>query len=139
MKIPEKAIEAVVIAASSQMDDATYVSGRVDELIALQPAVMQYIVAHKDDFSVEAIVQVLFHASLIHESVASGLGRSPATVDFADLDRAANKAPDLETFAEQEANLASYIYSNVVADSDTEADKLAGTLLTHVARALVPD
>jgi len=134
--IPEQSIEQVVKEASQQVDDAQYITRRVDELIAAQPTIMQYVVAHKDAFSMEEIVQVLFHAALIHQSVASARGRAPKTVDFSDLNAAATTAPTLEALAEHEPSLASYIYSNVVAGAEGETSKLAGTILAHVGLAL---
>ncbi len=136
MKIPESAIERVVTEASQHLSEPSYISGQVDSFVKVQPAIMQYVVGHKSDLSVESIVQVLFHASLALHSVEAALKRKVGRVSFGQLDVAATKASSLEVLAETEPDLASFIHSNLDLDRPAE-NQLAGRLLAHVSRALV--
>lgn len=136
MKIPESAIAEVVAEASQHMSEPSYISGQVDTFVHIQPAIMQYVVGHKGDLSVESIVQVLFHASLAYRCVETALKRKVGRVSFGQLNAAATKAPSLEVLAETEADLASFIHSNLDLDRPTE-NELARRLLAHVSCALV--
>jgi hypothetical protein len=137
MKVTEASIAQVVSEASARMHDPKYITGQVDRLMSAQPAVTQYVVAHQAELTVEGIVTALFHVSLIHESIRRGLGRLPSRVSYADLDRAARSAPTVEALADIEADLASYIVSNVELEGDPRRSAVAQKILTHVAMALV--
>lgn len=118
------------------MSEPSYVSGQVDSFVHVQPAIMQYVVGHKGDLSVESIVQVLFQASLALRSVEAALKRKVGRVSFGQLDVAATKTSSLEVLAETEPDLASFIHSNLDLDRPAE-NQLAGQLLAHISRALV--
>lgn len=137
MKIPESAIAEVVNEASQHMSEPSYISGQVDSFAQVQPAIMQYIVGHKDDLSVESIVQVLFHASLAQRCVEAALKRKVGRVRYGQLDAAATKAPSLEALAEAEPDLASFIHSNLDLAAGPTETQLAGRLLAHISSALV--
>lgn len=137
MKVPEAAIAQVVLDASERIADAEFISGRVDQLIRAQPHIMQYVVAHKQELSVEDIVQVLFHAAMIHESVVRATGRNPSIVGYAELDAAATAVPTLEALADREGDVASYIFSNIDLDGGEHAIGVARTILAHIAAALI--
>ena len=136
MRVGESVIAEVVSEVSAQLADTEYVSRQVDELIAVQPNVMQYVVAHQEELAVEGIVQVMLHASIMHRSVERVLGKLPRQVSFSDLNRAATATPDLEALSAIEGDLASYIASN--ADFGTaDVNQLVAKLLCHVAGAFV--
>ena len=136
MQVPEKAIAEIVAEATQRLDDASYISSCVEEFVAQQPSVMQYVVAHKTVLDVEDIVQLLFHASVVHRSIAAALGRSPKTVGYADLDTAANQIPSLQSFSEVEPDIAAYIYSNI-SDETPKTQELSGRLLAQIGRAML--
>ncbi len=136
MKVPEDIIAQVVSEASTKMTDAQYISGKVDQLRTSQPNIFQYVIAHQSEFSVEGVVTILFYTSLLLESVSRALGRHPAIVAFEDLDHAANLQPSVESLAEAEPNLASFIATNVELEQNPQQTKLAQQVLTHVAGAL---
>lgn len=137
MKVPEAAIAKVVADASAHLGDAKYISGQVDRLMATQPKISQYVIAHQAELSVEGVVTTLFHAAIVHRCIVDATGNTPTTVDYADLDRAATSAPTLEAFAEQEPDLASYVASNLDLEGGEAANAVAGKVLAHVAKALL--
>jgi hypothetical protein len=136
MRISEAALAQVVGDASTKLQDPNYISSQVDQFVAHQPAVMQYVVAHKGELSVESIVQLLFQVALIGRSIEVAVGASPPLVDFRLLDEAASSTPDLETLAKSEPDVASFILSNLDFASAEEKD-VAARLLAHIARAMI--
>ncbi|MCA9664457.1 MAG: hypothetical protein KC503_02680 [Myxococcales bacterium] len=136
-RVPEQTLEKVVTEVSQKMVDADYIGRRVDELIAVQPNLMQYVVAHKSELGVELIVQVLFHAAIMAQGLELATGASPLPVSFVDLDAAANATPTLERFSEAEPALANFVYNNLVVETPGPAGQLAGKLLAHIGRAML--
>lgn len=136
-KVAEDAITRVIGEVSPYLDQAKFISGHVDRLSAAQPAVLQYVVAHKADLTVSEIVQLLFQIAVVQRIVGHALGHKPGSVQYADLDAAANDTPGLEQLAEDEPDLASYIFSNLDMESGERANKIAGEILAHVARAML--
>jgi len=136
MKIPESAIAEVVAEASTQVHDAQYITSEVDLLGVSQPRIVQYVVAHQSELTVEAIVQVLFQAALIQRSITAHHGSDPAVVNYAQLDQAAQQISSLEELAEEQPDLASFIASNLDL-GDEKANKVGGLLLAHIAQAFV--
>ena len=137
MRVPEHAIAQLVGDASTRLQDPVYISAQVDRLAARQPAIMHYLVAHKDELSVETIVQLMFQIALIQRSVALATGATPPVVDFKRLDLAASATPTLEALATEEPDLASFIHSNLDFTDKSDERELASRLLAHVAKALV--
>lgn len=135
MVVTESSIVPVITEASARMSDASYISGEVDRLVLTQPAVAQYVMAHQKELAVDGVVTVLFQVALIIEAIRRATGRTPARIGYPALDAAARAAPNLEALSVVEADLASFIASNVELDGGRSA--LAQGLLAHVAKALV--
>lgn len=135
--VPEVILEQVIEEVSKNLSDAEYISRRVDELIAVQPNLMQYVVAHKAELAVEQIVQILLHAAIMQQGLEVATGAAPRSISFVDLDRAANATPTLERFSESEPALANFVYNNLVLEVPGGAGELAGTLLAHIGRAMI--
>lgn len=136
MKVSEDALARIVTEASQRMGDDGYVQHQVDRLMRAQRQITQYVVAHQNELSVEAIVTVLFHASLIQRGIIEATGKTPAPVGYVELDRAATSVPTLETLAEHEPNIASFIVSNFELDDEAKT-KVGCKLLAHIAGALI--
>lgn len=136
MPISESCITEVVTEASLKMQQAEYIRDQVDRFMGAQPEISRYVMSRASQLTVEGVVTVLFHASLIHESVARSRGRPPALVSARQLRVAATATPALETLADEEPGLASYIASNTDLGRGQFPDALAHSLLAHVARAL---
>jgi hypothetical protein len=135
MTVTEASIVPVIARASAMIGDAKYVSGEVDRLAAAQPAIAQYVMAHQKELAVDGVVTVLFQVALIVECIRVATGQPPARVGYAALDAAARVAPTLESLAESEPDLASFIASNV--ELGGARNGLALGLLAHAARALL--
>lgn len=136
-RVPEQTLASVIDEVSKNLGNAEYISRRVDELIAVQPHLMQYVVAHKGELTVEQIVQILFHAAIMAQGLEAATGTSPEPVSFAGLNKAAIATPTLEQFSEHEPALANFVYNNLVVETPGPAGKLCGTLLAHVGQALL--
>jgi len=137
MPVSESCIAEVVNEASMKMHDPQYISKEVDHFIGRQPAISQLVMASSNDLTVEGVVTVLFHAALLAEGIHRDRKIPPAPVSMADLDRAANHTPNLDTLAKDEPNLASYIASNVDEGPQGFSVEDAQTLLAHITRALL--
>ncbi len=135
MVVTESSIVPVVSEASARMGDESYVSDEVNRLRMTQPAITQYVLAHEKELSLDGVLTVLFHVVLIVEAIRRATGRTPARIGFPALDAAARSAPTVEALASTEADLASFIASNV--ELDRGRGPLAQGLLAHVARALL--
>jgi hypothetical protein len=134
MVVFESSLVPVITEASARIGDASYVSGEVDRIVLTQPAVAQYVIAHQKELAVDGVVTVLFHVALIVEAIRRATGRTPGRIGYPALDAAARAVPDLEALALHEADLASFIASNV--ELDGGRSPIARQLLAHVARAL---
>jgi hypothetical protein len=137
MPIAEKHIAEVVAEASARMQEPEYISTQVDTFMGAQPRVSQYVMSHSNELTVEGVVSVLFHAALLHQSVARARGRVPSLISLADLDAAAQQSLDAEALAKTEPELASYIVSNIELGHGKETDRLAQKVLAQVAQSLV--
>jgi hypothetical protein len=137
MFVTEECIADVVSEASAQLHDPKYITGRVDRLMSAQPAVSQYVVAHQAELTVEGVVSVLFHAALMLEAVQRGKGRQVDRLSYAELDSAARRTPSAEALSKGEANLASYIATNLDLDGGEQRNAVARRILAHIAAALV--
>jgi hypothetical protein len=135
MVVSESSIVPVLSEASARMADPSYVSDEVGRLRLTQPAVTQYVLAHEKELALDGVVTVLFNVTLIIEAIRRATGRTPARLSYPSLDVAARAAPTLEALAAVEADLASFIASNV--ELDRGRSPLAQAMLAHVARALV--
>lgn len=136
MPVSEESLTRVVNEASPRLSDPKYISGLVDRFIGGQPRIYQYIAAHASELTVEGVVTVLLHAALLAEAVRLATGRTAGRVEMTDLDVAARAAPTLEALSSAEPSLASYIASNFEPGGPA-TNRVAGTVLAHVARALV--
>jgi hypothetical protein len=136
MSISEKSIAEVVAEASSKMHQPEYISSQVDRFMGAQPQISQYVISHSDELTVEGVVTVLFHSSLIMESVSRSKG-TPGPIDLSQLDLAVKAVPDLESLSKSEPNLANYIASNTDLLQDRAKNTLAQTLLAHVTAGLI--
>ncbi len=134
--MPEASIVQVITEASPRMSDAKYITGRVDRLMRAQPSVSQYVLAHQKELTTEGVVSVLFHVTLLQDCVATALGRLPSRVSYGQLDAAARTVNSPEDLARSEADLASFIVSNVELQGPT-ASNVARKLLSQIAMALL--
>lgn len=137
MPIAEKHIAEVVAEASARMQEPEYISTQVDTFMGAQPMVSQYVMSHSNELTVEGVVSVLFHAALLHQSIARARGRVPSLIGLPELDAAAQQSLDAEALAKAEPELASYIVSNIELGHGEETDKLAQKVLAQVAQSLV--
>jgi hypothetical protein len=118
------------------MQEPEYIRDQVDRLMEAQPAISNYVMSQASQLTVEGVVMVLFHASLIHESIARSTGHAPAKVTPMQLAATADSTSTVEALAETEPHLASYIASNTDLGQGQFPDSVAHNLLAHVARAL---
>jgi hypothetical protein len=137
MPISEFHIAQVVAEASKRMRNPNYVTNRVDKFHKAQKNITQYVIAHQNELGVEGVVSVIFHASLILESVERATGRMPSPKSYQELDLAAKKCPRLDDLAKSEPDLASFILANMTIEKKEEATVVARRVLAHVAVALL--
>lgn len=136
MLVSEATIAQVIAETSDKLDQAEYISARVDQIAAEQPNILQYVIGHREQLSVAAIVQVLFWVAMVCHSIERAGGQALRVVDYEQLDAAATRARTLDDLAELEPNLASFIHSNLDVGTNDE-NQLARTLLAHISSALL--
>lgn len=90
MPLKKEHVTAVVAEASTKMSDPNYSAVLVGGFVQTQAAITAFVSAHEQELGgADAIVNVIFHAALIGQFYARGMGRSPRIVSFEDLDRVA--------------------------------------------------
>ncbi len=138
MSISETAIAQVVAEASSKMNDPKYISQTVDLFVGSQPMIARYVMSYQSDVSTEGVVSILFHAALIFKSISKAFNKAPSMVSIPDLDQAARTYTNVESLAEVEPDLASYIATNFSMEGESmEKNKICQKVLSHISYALV--
>src|SRR5690606_6978456 len=90
-RIPEKVVAEVVTEVSERMRDPGYAQLAIGSFAEAHPDAGRFIAAHLDELGGgEAVMQVVFHAEVIHECFRRHLDRSLPRVGFRDLDAVAN-------------------------------------------------
>ncbi len=121
MRIPEKVVGEVVQEASIKMSDPSYVQTQVGTFVQTQPAAAKYVTAHvKELGGAEAVVNAVFHASLMAACFVRHAGRSVRRISFEELDHVSGQDRDGRLRRVQPA-LADYIQANV---EDAEMKKV---------------
>lgn len=113
MRIPEKVVAELVQEASVKMSDGSYVQTQVGTFVQTQPAAAKYLTAHvKELGGAEAVVNAVFHASLLSACFLRHSGRSVRRMTFEELDAVSGQDRDGRLRRVQPA-LADYIEANV--------------------------
>ncbi|HKA86515.1 MAG TPA: hypothetical protein VKE22_02580 [Haliangiales bacterium] len=113
MRIPEKVVGEVVKETSLKMSDPSYVQTQVGTFVQTQPAAAKYLTAHvKELGGAEAVVNAVFHASLMVACFVRHAGRSVRRISFEELDAVSGQDRDGRLRRVQPA-LADYIAANV--------------------------
>ena len=116
MRIPTKTVKEVVTEASSKMADPNYSAVIVGGFVQQQTATAQYIGAHEAELGgPEAVVNAIFHASLIALCFQRANNRSVRAMSFDDLNHVAgdDSAGRLEVV---QPEIVAYIQTNVELD-----------------------
>jgi len=113
VRIPEKVVGEVVKETSLKMSDPSYVQTQVGTFVQTQPAAAKYLTAHvKELGGAEAVVNAVFHASLMVACFVRHAGRSVRRISFEELDAVSGQDRDGRLRRVQPA-LADYIAANV--------------------------
>jgi dihydroxyacid dehydratase/phosphogluconate dehydratase len=113
VRIPEKVVAELVQEASVKMSDGSYVQTQVGTFVQTQPAAAKYLTAHvKELGGAEAVVNAVFHASLLSACFLRHSGRSVRRMTFEELDAVSGQDRDGRLRRVQPA-LADYIEANV--------------------------
>jgi hypothetical protein len=133
VKIPDKTVAEVVAEASRKMSDPNYSAVAVGAFVQSQSPTVKYVTAHQDELgSAEAIVGVIFHASLLATCFQRAGGRSVRKLSFEDLDLVAS-GDALATLAARQPALSDFIVSNVESPAAQKLLALIGLAMDHVA------
>lgn len=125
-KIDDKTVQDVVAEASAKMSDPNYSAVAVGGFVQSQSPAAQFVTAHESELgSAEAIVGVIFHASILAQCFARANGRAIRTMSYEDLDTAASAGKPLELLAKRQPALSDFIVSNV---ENADAQKLLALL-----------
>ena len=139
--ISEDEVARVVEEVSDGAGDPQHVSALVGAFMQLQPLVGHYVSSHSKELSLEGVVLVLLHASVILRCVELHAGRSLRPLKPNELDAAARSDKrDEPTLTREEPALMSYLLANVSDDDPTLGGarrKEALSLLFTISRALV--
>ncbi len=113
MPIPEKVVVEVVKEAGVKLADPKYASTMVGGWVQSQPVASKYVSAHvKELGGAEAVVNTVFHASLMASCFLRHFGRSVPAMSFANLDAVATDDRDAQLKRKQPA-LFDYLAANV--------------------------
>jgi len=113
MRIREQTVVEVVQEASTKMSDANYSAVMVGGFVQGQRAACQYISSFADELGgPEAVVNTIFHASLIALCFQRGYSRSVRAIQFDELDHVSDGDREAALKIQQPAIL-EYIEANV--------------------------
>jgi hypothetical protein len=133
-RIDDKVVQAVVAEASAKMSDPNYSAVAVGGFVQSQNPAAQFVTAHEAELgSAEAIVGVIFHASILAQCFQRAGGRALRTMSYEDLDSAASAGDALGTLAKRQPALSDFIVSNV---ENADAQKVLALLalaMDHVS------
>ncbi|HUH04522.1 MAG TPA: hypothetical protein VML75_21145 [Kofleriaceae bacterium] len=129
MKISEATMVEVVTEASTKMSDPNYSAVMVGGFVQMQKVAAQFISAHEGELGgAEAVVNTIFHTSLIALAFQRANNRSVPTLSFEDLDHVSDSDPNARLTRVQPA-VHAYITTNVEEESTRK-------LLMHMALAM---
>ncbi len=139
--ITDEEVARVVAEVSAGAEDPRHVSALVGAFMQEQPLVGHYVSSHSKELSVEGVVLVLLHASVVSRCVELHAGRSLRPVKPNELDAAA-RSPGREekTLSKEEPAVMSYLLGNVSEDDPTlgaARRKEALSLLFVITRAFI--
>lgn len=133
MRIDDKLVAEVVAEVSAKMSDPNYSAVAVGGFVQSQNPAAQFVTAHESELgNAEAIVSVIFHASLLAQCFQRANGRALRTMSFEDLDTVASGDP-LAALAKRQPALSDFVVSNV---EHAEARRLLALLalaMDHVS------
>jgi len=139
--ISEEVVAKVVAEVSAGADDPQHVSALVGAFMQTQPLVGHYVSSHSTELSLEGVVLVLLHASVVARCVELHAGRTLRALKPNQLDAAARSpSRDEATLTKEEPALMSYLLGNVTNDDPTlggKRRKEALGLLYTIARAFL--
>jgi hypothetical protein len=139
--ISEEVVARVVAEVSSGADDPQHVSALVGGFMQAQPIIGHYVSSHSAELSLEGVVLVLLHASVVARCVELQAGRTLRALKPNLLDAAARSpARDEKTLVRDEPALMSYLHGNVTDEDATLGGarrKEALDLLYVITRALL--
>jgi hypothetical protein len=136
--VSEEQVARVVAEVSAGAGDPQHVSALVGAFMQEQPLVGHYVQSHSKELSLEGVVLVLLHASVVARCVELSAGRDLPLLKAKHLD-AATRA-DEKALTAAEPALMSYIHGNVTDEDPTlggARKKDALNLLYVVARAFL--
>lgn len=112
MKIATEKVAEVVAEASIKMKDPNYSAVMVGGFVQTQHPTAQYVSAYEQDLGgTEAVVHVIFLASLVALCFQRAHGRSVPRMEFRDLDQVAGEDA-AERLSERQPAIREYIDSN---------------------------
>ena len=113
MKVPTEKVAEVVAEASVKMKDPNYSGIMVGSFVQTHHPTAQYVSAFEEELgSTEAVINVIFLASLIGLCYERAIGRSVPRMSFRDLDMVAGDDADQRLLDRQPA-IREYIDSNI--------------------------
>ena len=113
MKIPTDVVASVVAEASQKMVDPNYSAVMVGGFVQTHHPTAQYITAYEQDLgSTEAVINIIFQASLVALCFQRHHNQSVPRMSFRDLDEVAGEDNDARLLERQPA-IREYIDSNV--------------------------
>jgi hypothetical protein len=139
--ISEDEVAKVVAEVSSGAEDPRHVSALVGAFMQAQPLVGHYVSSHSAELSLEGVVLVLLHASVVARCVELHAGRELRALKPNQLDAAARSPTrDEKTLLAEEPALMSYLLGNVTDEDATLGGarrREALNLLYVITRALL--
>jgi hypothetical protein len=122
--VSDDEVGRVVTDVSAGADDPRHVSALVGSFMQEQPLVGHYVSSHSKELSVEGVVLVLLHASVVARCVELHAGRSLRPLKPNELDAAARSTSrDEATWTREEPHILGYLLGNIPEDEPTLGGK----------------
>jgi hypothetical protein len=137
--VSEEVVGRVVAEVSAGAEDPRHASALVGAFMQDQPLVGHYVSSHAKELSLEGVVLVLLHASVIARCVELHAGRDLRPLKPNELDAAA-RSKDEATLAKEEPSLLGYLHGNIPEEDATlggKRRKEAFELLYTITRAFL--
>jgi hypothetical protein len=137
--VGEAHIGKAVAEVEKGAEDSQHVASVVGAFMRKQPMIGHYVQAHTSEVTLEGMVLVLLHASVLVRAVEIAGGRRLKVVQARDLDRATGRS-DVADLKAEEPELVTYLEANVSAEDPTLGGKrraVALGLLRVILRAII--